>query len=62
MKGRDAGFEGKGLLKCLWCFLVILRAVIEEESVFFKPKKKLYIYDTISYIEVLNIPMNSHWS
>jgi hypothetical protein len=24
MKGRDVGFDGKGLLKRLWCFFVIL--------------------------------------
>lgn len=28
MKGRDDGGEGKGLLRCLWCFLVILRGGI----------------------------------
>lgn len=27
MKGRDGEDEGKGLFKCLWCFLVIFRRV-----------------------------------
>lgn len=25
MKGREIGVDGKGLFRCLWCFLVILR-------------------------------------
>lgn len=32
MKGRDVGVEGKGLFRCLWCFLVILRVDIFESK------------------------------
>lgn len=28
MRGKDFGVEGKGLLMCLWCFLVIFMVVI----------------------------------
>ena len=31
-KGKDLGFEGKGLLRCLLCFLVILRVDILEKK------------------------------
>lgn len=42
-KGRDLGGEGNGLLRCLWCFLVILRL-----SIFGETRESKGIYSVVS--------------